>query len=67
MGAERRINFNTMKKNHGGKRKNSGRKKKKESEKSMTGSVSMSRESWDKLDRARGTEPRGKFIAALLT
>jgi hypothetical protein len=56
-----------MKKNHGGKRKNAGRKKKKKSEKSITGSISMSRQSWDKLDRARGTEPRGKFIAALLT
>jgi hypothetical protein len=56
-----------MKKNHGGKRKNAGRKKKKESEKSITGSISMSRQSWDKLDQARGGKPRGKFIAALLT
>jgi hypothetical protein len=54
--------------NHGGKRVGSGRKKGGgKGRSSISRSVSMSRDSWDKLDQARGAKPRGKFIAALLT
>jgi hypothetical protein len=54
--------------NHGGKRPGAGRKKGSgKGRYAISRSVSMSRESWDKLDQARGGKPRGKFIAALLT
>jgi hypothetical protein len=54
--------------NLGGKRAGAGRKKGSGKGRSaISRSVSMSRESWDRLDRARGAESRGKFIAALLT
>lgn len=53
---------------HGGLRKGAGRKKGSGRGRfAIIRSVSMSRESWDKLDRQRGTQSRGKFIAALLT
>jgi len=57
---------------HGGPRKGAGRPAGKKSVKArgrtaVTRSVSMQPESWDKLDRQRGTQSRGKFIAALLT
>ena len=54
--------------NLGGKRAGSGRKKGSGKGRSaISRSVSMSRECWDKLDSQRGTQSRGKFIAALLT
>jgi len=54
--------------NLGGKRAGSGRKKGSgKGRSSISRSVSMSRECWDKLDSQRGTQSRGKFIAALLT
>jgi hypothetical protein len=53
--------------NLGGKRAGSGRKKGGGKGRSaISRSVSMSRQSWDKLDRARGAESRGKFIQSLL-
>jgi hypothetical protein len=53
---------------HGGPRKGAGRKRGSGKGRfAIIRSVSMSRESWDKLDRQRGTQSRGKFIAALLT
>jgi hypothetical protein len=56
---------------HGGPRKGSGRPKGAKSKNAkgrtaVTRSVSMQPESWDKLDRLRGTQSRGKFIESLL-
>jgi hypothetical protein len=56
--------------NLGGKAPKMGAGRKKGSGKgrsAISRSISMSRQSWDKLDQARGGKPRGKFIAALLT
>ena len=63
-----------MKKNpttHGGPRKGSGRPKGAKSKNAkgrtaVTRSVSMQPESWDKLDRQRGSMSRGKFIESKL-
>lgn len=56
---------------HGGRREGAGRPKGKKSGTSkgrtaVTRSVSMQPESWDKLDRQRGTMSRGKFIESKL-
>jgi hypothetical protein len=51
------------KKTHGGKRKGSGRKAGKRSE---SKSISMLREQWEKVDKSRGTKPRGKWIGDLV-
>jgi len=54
-------------KKHGGKRPGSGRpagvkSKNAKGRTAVTRSISMSPESWAKLDELRGTMPRGKFI-----
>jgi hypothetical protein len=56
---------------HGGPRKGAGRPVGKKSANAkgrtaVTRSVSMQPESWDKLDRQRGTLSRGKFIQSRL-
>jgi hypothetical protein len=56
---------------HGGPRKGAGRPQGKKSANAkgrtaVTRSVSMQPESWDKLDRLRGTMSRGKFIESML-
>jgi hypothetical protein len=56
---------------HGGPRKGSGRPKGAKSKNAkgrtaVTCSVSMQPESWDKLDRQRGSMSRGKFIESKL-
>jgi hypothetical protein len=52
---------------HGGPRKGSGRKLGSgKGRTAVTRSVSMQPESWDKLDRARGDTPRGKYIESKL-
>jgi hypothetical protein len=56
---------------HGGPRKGSGRPKGAKSKNAkgrtaVTRSVSMQPESWDKLDRARGDQSRGKYIESIL-
>jgi hypothetical protein len=56
---------------HGGPRKGSGRPKGAKSKNAkgrtaVTRSVSMQPESWDKLDRARGDQSRGKYIESRL-
>ena len=56
---------------HGGPRKGAGRPKGKKNANAkgrtaVTRSVSMQPESWDKLDRQRGTLSRGKFIQSRL-
>lgn len=57
-----------IKPTHGGPRKGAGRKKGSgKGRTAITRSVSMSRASWDKLDRLRGTQSRGRLIASLLT
>ena len=57
---------------HGGSRKGAGRKtgsknKNAKGRTAITRSVSMQPESWARLDRQRGAQSRGKFIASLLT
>jgi len=66
MDEKRGINFETMNKNHGGKRQGAGRKKKNNDEKSKSNCISMPIEKWEKLDAMRGVIPRGKFIAAAM-
>jgi len=56
---------------HGGPRKGAGRPKGKKSANakgrtSVTRSVSMQPESWQKLDRDRGDQSRGKYIESKL-
>lgn len=56
---------------HGGPRKGSGRPKGAKSKNAkgrtaVTRSVSMQPESWDKLDRLRGNQSRGKYIESIL-
>jgi len=52
---------------HGGPRKGSGRKLGSgKGRTAVTRSVSMQPESWDKLDRARGDQSRGKYIETKL-
>lgn len=56
---------------HGGARKGAGRPKGKKSANAkgrtaVTRSVSMQPESWQKLDRDRGTLSRGKYIESRL-
>jgi hypothetical protein len=56
---------------HGGARKNAGRKaggknKNAKGRTAVTRSVSMQPESWQKLDRDRGTLSRGKYIESKL-
>lgn len=56
---------------HGGARKGAGRPKGKKSANAkgrtaITRSVSMQPESWQKLDRDRGTLSRGKYIESKL-
>jgi hypothetical protein len=56
---------------HGGPRKGAGRPKGAKSKNAkgrtaVTRSVSMQPESWDKLDRARGDQSRGKYIESIL-
>ncbi len=56
---------------HGGPRKGAGRKvgsknKNAKGRTAVTRSVSMQPESWQKLDRARGTLSRGKYIESKL-
>lgn len=56
---------------HGGPRKGAGRKtggknKNAKGRTAVTRSVSMQPETWAKLDRARGTVSRGKFIESKL-
>ena len=56
---------------HGGPRKGSGRPKGAKSKNAkgrtaVTRSVSMQPESWDKLDRQRGDQSRGKYIESIL-
>lgn len=56
---------------HGGARKGAGRPKGKKSANAkgrtaITRSVSMQPESWQKLDRQRGTLSRGKYIESKL-
>jgi len=56
---------------HGGARKGAGRPKGKKSANAkgrtaVTRSVSMQPETWQKLDRARGTLSRGKYIESRL-
>jgi hypothetical protein len=50
-----------MKSTRGGKRKGSGRKKPEFL--TITKSVSMPSNKWDRLDELRGEQSRGKFIA----
>lgn len=55
------------KKPHGGARPGAGRKLGSgKGRKAVTRSISMQPESWDKLDRKRGTMSRGKFIESRL-
>ena len=49
---------------HGGKRKNAGRKP--TGKRTVTRSISMPPEAWQRLDTQRGSIPRGKWIAAKL-
>ena len=52
---------------HGGSRKSAGRKSGSGKGRTyVSKTVAMSKESWAKLDRQRGTISRGKFIEALL-
>ena len=56
---------------HGGPRKGSGRpngakSKNAKGRTAVTRSVSMQPESWDKLDRQRGDQSRGKYIESRL-
>jgi hypothetical protein len=56
---------------HGGPRKGAGRKtgsknKNAKGRTAVTRSVSMQPESWQKLDRARGDQSRGKYIESIL-
>lgn len=56
---------------HGGPRKGAGRKAggknaNPKASKAVTRSVSMQPESWQKLDRDRGTQSRGKYIESKL-
>jgi len=53
--------------NHGGQRKGAGRPKGSgNGRQAVTRSVSMLKQSWDKLDRQRGSKSRGKYIESLL-
>lgn len=54
-------NSDDMKASHGGKRKGSGRKL---GRNVQTGSITLPPELWEKLDRMRGTESRGAFLAS---
>lgn len=55
----------TKPKQHGGPRKGAGRKKT-TGRVAVTRSVSMRLESWDKLDKLRGEQSRGKYIESKL-
>jgi len=55
-------------KTHGGKRPGAGRKKGTgKGRTAITKSISMSREAWDMIDRARGAKSRGKYLTSILT
>ena len=60
------MESNPPKQNHGGARPGSGPKPKEPSTKAVTGSLSMLREEWAKLDAMRGKTPRGRFVAGRL-
>jgi hypothetical protein len=55
------------KKSHGGKRPGAGRPKGSGQGRQITSrTISMGKESWDLLERLRGTLPRGRLIEDLL-
>jgi hypothetical protein len=57
-----------MKTKHGGARKGAGRKLGSgKGRKIISKSVAMKKEDWQRLDAARGTEARGRYLAKLLT
>jgi hypothetical protein len=54
-------------KTHGGARKNAGRKKGSgKGRVVLSKTITMRPESWEKLDRARGRQSRGKYIESKL-
>lgn len=58
-------------KTHGGKRTGAGRPKGStnathKTDTAVTRSVSMPASVWDKIDAARGTQSRGKYLAGLI-
>jgi len=61
-----------VKPQHGGPRKGAGRpagstnKEPGKGRQAVTRSVSMRKESWDKLDQQRGKQSRGKYISTKL-
>jgi len=59
--------MNNVKTKHGGKRPGSGRKKGGgKGRLSISRSVSMTEEKWQRLDALRGRDSRGRFIASLI-
>lgn len=62
----------TTEKKHGGPRKGAGRpagsknKTPAKGRQAVTRSISMLQQSWDKLDRQRGSKSRGKYIEEIL-
>jgi hypothetical protein len=67
--AQAARSFEIMNKHkHGGARKGAGRKLGSgEGRKIISKSVAMKKEDWQRLDAARGTEARGRYLAKLLT
>ena len=53
-------------KQHGGARAGAGRKPITPGEKVVTSSVTMPKSAWIKLDREKGLESRGRFLARLI-
>jgi hypothetical protein len=53
-----------MKNNHGGKRNGAGRKKPKFQ--TITKSISMGANNWEKIDQLRGTLSRGRFLSNII-